>query len=261
VIALDFRNVTISYNGTLSEDAAICDLSLSIEKGKIMGIAGESGSGKSTLAKALLNILPNYAGVSGEIFYMGRDILKMSCKERNALRGKEISMIFQDPATALNPVRKIRRQFYDILKSYGEKKAAMDSRIEMELMGVQLPQPRRIMEQYPSQLSGGMQQRVILAAAICNRPKILVADEPTSALDASIRPLIVEELLRIKRENNLTMLYISHNIVELASICDSILILKNGRKIEYGFAEQVLCRPKAQYTRELVEAAMNSTYK
>jgi len=266
---LDFRDVTITYSSLSEEDAAVYGLNLRLEEGEVLGIAGESGSGKSTIAKALLDILPPYASVSGEILYNGDDILKMRRHERDALRGREISKIFQDPAMALNPIRKIRRQFYDILRSsegsrsYGatllpwmwREKRAMDARIEKELRDVHLPDPKRVMEQYPQQLSGGMKQRVVIAAAICNRPRLLIADEPTSSLDASVRPLIIDEIKRVKDENNLAVLYISHNLAELERICDNIMILKDGHVIEYGSTESILKCPAEEYTKALIEAA------
>jgi ABC-type dipeptide/oligopeptide/nickel transport system ATPase component len=252
---LDFRDVTISYGSASGEDAAVFNLNMCLEPGTVLGVAGESGSGKSTIAKALLDILPPYASVTGEILFDGRDILKMPRHERDALRGSEISMIFQDPATALNPIRKVRRQFYDILRDSVKGKAALDRRIEKELSAVHLPEPRRVMEQYPPQLSGGMKQRVVIAAAMCNRPRLLIADEPTSALDASVRPRIIDEIARIKHEHNLTMLYISHNLAELERICDSIMVMKDGRVLEHGSTEQILSKPKDEYTRLLIDAA------
>jgi len=252
---LELRDVTISYGSVSAEDAAVYNLSMRLEPGTVLGVAGESGCGKSTIAKALLDILPPYASVTGEILFDGRDILAMPRRERDALRGIEISMIFQDPATALNPIRKVRRQFYDILRDSEKGKAALDSRIEKELAAVHLPEPKRVMEQYPPQLSGGMKQRVVIAAAICNRPRLLIADEPTSALDASVRPRIIDEIARIKNEYNLAMLYISHNLAELERICDSIMVMKDGRVIEHGSTEQILSKPKEQYTKALIEAA------
>jgi ABC-type dipeptide/oligopeptide/nickel transport system ATPase component len=249
------RDVTIRYSSISTECAAVYDLNMRLGQGEVLGVAGESGSGKTTIAKALLDILPPYATVTGEILIEGCDILKMQRRERDALRGREISMIFQDPATALNPIRKIRRQFYDILRGSEKGIAAMDKRIERELAAVHLPEPRRVMEQYPAQLSGGMKQRVVIAAAICNRPRILIADEPTSALDASVRPRIIDEIARIKRENDLAMLYISHNLAELERVCDNIMVMKDGRVIEYGSTGQILGSPKEKYTKKLIEAA------
>ena len=276
---LEFINVSISYNTdlylSLDKGAAVHDLNMSLEAGKVLGLAGESGCGKSTIAKALLGILPAYASIKGEILYKGRNILTMPRRERDLLRGREISMIFQDPNAALNPIRKIHRQFYDILqtsekgfKKGSEKgsengsenssekgKSALNRRIEKELSAVHLPEPGMIMEKYPPQLSSGMKQRVVIAAAICKRPQLLIADEPTSALDASVRPRIIDEIARIKRENNLTILYISHDLAELERICDYIMVMQSGKVIEYGSAEQIINRPEEEYTKTLIEAA------
>jgi ABC-type dipeptide/oligopeptide/nickel transport system ATPase component len=252
---LEFRDVTISYGSSSNEDVAIYNLNMKVEAGTVFGIAGESGCGKSTIAKALLDLLPPYASVTGEMLFDNRNILATARRERDALRGREISMIFQDPATALNPIRKIRRQFYDILCNSEKSKAALDKRIEEELSAVHLPEPKRVMNQYPPQLSGGMKQRVVIAAAICNRPRLLIADEPTSALDASVRLRIIDEIARIKHEHNLTLLYISHNLAELERICDSIMVMKDGCVIEQGSTEQIIHNPKKQYTRSLIQAA------
>ena len=223
---LELKDVIIDYNPRVSGSAAVSNISFFLEEGSVLGICGESGCGKSTIAKALLNILPSYAKVSGQIFFCGEDILSMEGTRRNLLRGKAISMVFQDPTMALNPIRKIKHQFYDILRESEVSKRDMDKRIFRDFEMVQLRDPKRVMESYPSQLSGGMRQRVVIAAALSNRPRLLICDEPTSALDASTRPIIIDELIRLKEENNLTVLYISHNLAELRRVCDDILEMK-----------------------------------
>jgi len=256
---LEFKNVTISYDLALEGGGVVRDFNMRLEPGKILGIAGESGCGKSTIAKALLDLLPHYASITGEILYEGRNMLTLPRSERSRLRGSEISMIFQDPSTALNPIRKIRRQFYDILKGHENGKRALDKRIEKELNALHLPEPKRIMGQYPPELSGGMKQRVVIAAAMCKRPRLLIADEPTSALDASVKPRIIEEIIRLKREHNLTMIYISHNLAELEQLCDDIMIMRDGCLVEYGCTEQIINMPKEEYTKALIEAAFGES--
>jgi len=252
---LQFHDVTISYLVNGERHTAALGLNLRLERGRALGIAGESGSGKTTAVRALLGILPPHAQISGEILYEGRDVLTLPRRERAALYGREISMVFQDPGVALNPVRKIRRQFADILSGTVSGRRALHEKIERALTAVHLPEPRRVMEQYPYQLSGGMKQRVALAAALCLRPNLLVADEPTTSLDAMVRKQIIEELVALKEGCGLSLLYISHDLAELAMVCDDIVILKAGKVVESGSKDEVLNTPRDPYTKALIAAA------
>ena len=252
---LEFNDLTVEYMLKGKAHIAAQDIKFRLERGKALGIAGESGCGKTTIARALLGILPHYAIVSGEIIYEGTDILSLPRRERDKLYGKEISMIFQDPGIALNPHRKIRHQLYDILNGTFKGRKCINEQIERNLAAVHLPEPRRVMEQYPSQLSGGMKQRVAIAAAISLNPKLLVADEPTSSLDSSIRRQIIDEIISLKNIHGLSLLYISHDLAELSAVCNDIIIMKNGRVIEAGTKEAILNTPQEPYTKELIAAA------
>lgn len=248
---LELRDVTVRYPGG-GDTPAVSGVSLSLGEGGALGIAGESGCGKSTLAKAILGILPPGTALEGSILYRGSEIARAPERDMRPLRGGEISMVFQDPSAALNPVRRIKRQFYDILGGGGKE---ADARIEEALADVRLPEPRGVMEQVPAQLSGGMKQRVVIAAAMLKGPRLLIADEPTSAVDAAVRAQILEEFLRLRERTGVALLTISHDISELAQVCDELLIMRGGVILERGPCDALLSRPEHPYTRLLLEAA------
>jgi len=252
---LQFHDVTISYLAGGERQIAVEGLNLRLKRGSALGVAGESGAGKSTLTRALLGILPPHAEISGEILYEGKNVLTMPRRERAELYGREISMVFQDPGAALNPVRRIRHQFADILSGRVSGRHAIHEQIARALTAVHLSEPRRVMEQYPHQLSGGMKQRVAIAAAIALSPNLLVADEPTSSLDAEVRRQIIDELIALKEGRGLSLLYISHDLAELAMVCDDILIMKAGRVIESGHRDEIRNAPKDPYTKALISVA------
>jgi len=243
-------NLSVRYSGV----PVVKDVSFTLEEGRTLGIAGESGCGKSTVARAILGILPRNAQVSGSIMYKGRELVGLREKDFAGLRGREISMVFQDPSAALNPVRKIRHQFYDIFGAGRRDRRAMDGEIVHFLTHAHVPNPGEIMDKYPGALSGGMKQRVVIAMAISKVPRLLIADEPTSALDAGIRLQIIEELMALKERLRFGMIYISHNLAELSKVSDSIMVMKNGRVVEYGSAREIFASPKQEYTRQLIAA-------
>lgn len=248
---LELKNVCISYSGS----AVINDISFSLQKGETIGIAGESGCGKSTLAKAVLGILPKNADITGSIKYCGKELIGMPEKEFAKLRGGGISMVFQDPSAALNPVRKIKHQFYDIFGTRRSARKSADEKIIHFLRLVHLQAPETILNRYPAQLSGGMKQRIVIAMAICKAPQLLITDEPTSALDAEIRLQIIEELMSLKKHLGFGMIYISHNLAELSKVADSILVMKNGSLIECQKTAELFANPRQTYTKELIAAA------
>ena len=249
---LKVDGITVRYPGAAKDAPAVEDASFFLQAGGSLGIAGESGCGKSTIAKAILGILPPESALSGSIRYGGAEIANAPERRLRALRGAEISMVFQDPSAALNPVRKIRRQFYDILGQSGKN---ADDTIEQALLEMRLPDPRRVMEQYPPQLSGGMKQRVVIAAAMLKGPRLLIADEPTSAIDAAVRAQIIDEFIRLRQARGIALLYISHDLAELRRVCDDLLVMKNGRVIESGNCADILSHPAQSYTKTLLEAS------
>lgn len=179
----------------------------------------------------------------------------MSEKGFSRLRGSEISMVFQDPSATLNPVRKIRHQFYDIFNTKRFKRAEADREIIHFLNHVHLENPEQLLDKYPPELSGGMKQRIVIAMAICKQPELLIADEPTSALDASVRLQIIEEIMSLKSRLGFAMIYISHNLAELGKVSDKIMVMKDGAVLEYGRADRLFSAPEHPYTKELLAAA------
>ncbi len=248
---LEIKDLSISY----SQTAVVRNISFSLDEGETLGIAGESGCGKSTVAKAILGILPESAKVEGSIKYRGKELVGMTEKEFERLRGSEISMVFQDPSTALNPVRKIKHQFYDIFGTNRRGRKAADGEIIHFLTHAHITDPKSMLDSYPSQLSGGMKQRVVIAMAISKEPRLIIADEPTSALDAEIRLQIIDELVSLKERLGFGMIYISHNLAELSKTADSIIIMKSGMVVEQGKTAELFSNPRAPYTRELIAAA------
>lgn len=248
---LEITHLSVSYAQTEVVSEVMCSLA----EGETLGIAGESGCGKSTLARAILGILPKNARVSGSIKYRNQELVRLAERDFEALRGGEISMIFQNPSAALNPVRKLKHQFYDILGTRRLERKAADAEIIRLLSLVHLPEPEAMLERYPNQLSGGMKQRAVIAMAISKSPNLLIADEPTSALDAEIRLQIINELTALQKQLGFGMIFISHNLAELSRTADSVMIMKDGALVEYGRTAKLLSEPSAPYTRELIAAA------
>lgn len=249
------ENVTITYNDAV----AVENVSFHLSQGEILGIAGESGSGKSTLLKAILGILGKEGAVrEGQIYYKGNSLLDMPEIEKRHLRGAEIGMIFQDCKASLCPVRKIGPQIVDMLRAHekiSRKDACMRTSAIMEKIG--LPDPKRIWNSYPFELSGGMNQRVGICMAMVLNPSLLLADEPTSALDVTIQKQVVEELLLLRKEYGTGMVLVTHNMGVLRKMADQILVMKDGRVVEAGAAREVLENPQDAYTKELLKAELH----
>ena len=250
-----YEHVDISYNG----HKAVNDISFSVNEGEILGIAGESGSGKSTLIKAAMGLLGNEGMVTrGDIYYDGKDLPDLSDKERRKINGPEIGMIFQSAGASFCPIRKIGKQLYESVSEHTviSWQGFLDSvRDVFESIG--LDDCGRILDSYPFELSGGMQQRVGIAAAMLLSPKILLADEPTSALDAAVQKKVVDTLLRVRETYGTTILIVTHNIGVLGAMADNVLIMKDGRMVEYGSRDDILNHPEEDYTRKLMEAVIH----
>jgi ABC-type dipeptide/oligopeptide/nickel transport system ATPase component len=216
---------------------------------------GESGSGKSVTSLAIMRLLAPQATVEGGIRYRDREVLTLPEREMRALRGSEIAMIFQEPMTALNPVMRVGDQVAEALLAHQKitRRAARDCAIE-GLREVGIPEPERRMQAYPHQLSGGQRQRVMIAIALVNRPKLLIADEPTTALDVTVQAQVLELLRELRTKHGLAMLFISHDLGVIAQICDRVAVMYGGQVLESGSVAQVFARPSHAYTQGLLHA-------
>ena len=249
---LRYCSVEVSFHG----HAVTHDVSFALQKGEILGIVGESGSGKSTLLKAALGLLGTGGLVTrGDIWFQGKDLPDLPERELRRICGAEIGMIFQDAGASLCPVRTIGDQMAESMAAHRKITRAQAKEKALSLFeALQLKDGARIWESYPFELSGGMQQRVGIAIAMCMNPPVLLADEPTSALDASVQKQVVEELLRLRRLFGTAVVLVSHDIGVVSAMADSILVLKEGNVMEYGPARQILQEPQNIYTRALLAA-------
>ncbi len=245
---LEVKNLFISFG----EKRVLEEFSFSLEQGMNLGIVGESGSGKSVMALSLLRLLDGSgAKCSGEILYMGKDTLKMKERELRGVRGGEIGMVFQEPLTSLNPLHKVYKQIaesVEIHQGLFKKEAKRKAYELLELVGLG---EERILNSYPFELSGGQRQRVVIAIAIANNPKILIADEPTTALDVTIEAQILELLKDLQDRLNMAMIFISHDLNIVRRICDDVIVMKEGIALERGSAKGIFENPKEKYTKML----------
>lgn len=245
--------VSVDYAG---KKDVLRDVALDIAEGEILGLVGESGSGKSTLALAILGLLSLKRGVArGRITFRGRDLMALSQSELRANRGKELALVLQSPHSSLNPALKIGTQLSEAWKAHAKgnreecRRAILDT-LEM----VSLADGQALLNRRPSELSVGQAQRVLIAMAILHRPALLIADEPTSALDMITQSEIVRLFSRLNRELRMSILFISHDLLAVASLCHRIAILKEGELVETGSTESIFHRPEHPYTRRLIES-------
>lgn len=239
---------------------AVTHSSFKLREGEILGIVGESGSGKSVTANALMRLLPDTARVTGTIKLNGRDISTIKTKEFNRIRGKEIAMIFQDPMTSLNPLYTVGNQLEETLKLHmGLEGAALHKRAIELLDMVSIPQPEMRVKQYPHEFSGGMRQRIIIAIALANNPKLIIADEPTTALDVTIQAQILELIRDMTRKSGSSTIMITHDLGVVASMCDRINIMYGGKVVETGTDKEIFYQPNHPYTKGLLNCINDPT--
>ncbi|BBP77804.1 ABC transporter ATP-binding protein [Pseudomonas sp. Ost2] len=257
---LSVEHLRIALPRGADRSHALYDLSLQLERGELLCVVGESGSGKSMLAKALLRLLPASLPIeAGHIRWRGEDLAGRGEEAMRELRGREISMVFQEPMSALNPLLSVGRQIDETLQAHGVAAAATRRQRVIELLGyVGLPDPERLRHAYPFELSGGQRQRVVIAMALAFDPALLIADEPTSALDVTTQAQILELLRRIQRDKGMAVLFITHDFAVVQAIADRVLVLEKGHLVEQGTARQVLQAPRQDYTRRLLAAASAS---
>ena len=249
---LRYEHVDISYNGF----RAIRDVSFAVSEGEILGVVGESGSGKSTLIKAAMGLLGESGLVTrGDIWYRGKNLPDLPPNELRKLNGPELGMIFQYAGSSFCPIRTVGAQLYESMTEH-----VSISREEFRAGTVDLLQKigfengQRILDSYPFELSGGMQQRVGIAAAMLLKPSVLLADEPTSALDVSVQKQVVEEMLLVRETFGTAIVLVTHNIGVIGAMADRVLVMRNGETVEYGETRQVLEAPEEEYTRLLMSA-------
>lgn len=252
---LRVEHVTISYNGK----PVVSNVSFELKQGEILGIVGESGSGKSTIIKAIMGLLGEEGMVTrGDVWYKGENLTEMSEKNLRKYLGTEIGMVFQDCKAALCPVRTIGAQIHEAVSEH-EKTTIKETRQRaIEIMKkIGLEDGNRVLDSYPFELSGGMNQRVGICTAMIMHPNLLLADEPTSALDVTVQKQVVEELLLMRKEYHTAMILVTHNIGVVRKMADRILVLKNGLVRDYGETEKVLDHSQDDYTQELMNSVLH----
>lgn len=253
---LEIKDEKLSFFTPAGEVKALNGVSFSMNEGEVLGIVGESGSGKSVTAYSIMG-LTAYPGklIGGMIYFNGHQIEKMSEKEMRKIRGNEVSIIFQDPMTSLNPVYTIGNQITEVIRLHTgkSKKEAYDRAKELlELVGINEPTKR--LKQYPHELSGGMRQRVMIAIALACEPKLLIADEPTTALDVTIQAQILELMQELRQKLGMSIIMITHDLGVVASMCERIAVMYAGHIVEYGTADEIFYEPKHEYTKGLINS-------
>jgi oligopeptide/dipeptide ABC transporter ATP-binding protein len=240
---------------------AVDDVSLTLERGKTLGIVGESGSGKSTLALSIMRLLPPAARiVSGQIRFEGEDLLAKSPREMRHIRGKRIAMILQDPMASLNPLFTIGDQIAETLRAHeGASRKAAWTRARGLLEAVRISAPQTRMGEFPHQMSGGMRQRIVGAIAVSCEPRLLIADEPTTSLDLTIQAQYLSLLRELQRAHDLAMIFITHNLGIVAKMCDAVAVMYAGRVVEAGPIRQIFNKPAHPYTRALLDSVPRLT--
>ena len=264
---LKVENLSIHFEDRSEREEVVKNVSFAVENGDILGIVGESGSGKTMTALTIAGLLKKHAVLDGgRVWLDDTDLLGLSEKEMRRVQGNEISMVFQEPMTALNPTMRIGKQVEEALLLHSRRsrrdrggRLRMERREQRELAlraleEVELEHPEQLYKKYPHELSGGMRQRVMIAAAIVCRPKLLIADEPTTALDVRTQESILQLLKKLNRKYGMSILFISHNLRVVNTLCRRVLVMKDGQVVEEGDCAETFKNPQSEYTRELIAA-------
>ncbi len=246
---LQVKDLTVEYTSEGDVIHAVNHVDFELEKGKTIGLVGETGAGKTSIAKAILRILPEPPAQvpNGEIFFEGKDLLKLHEKDMQKIRGKKISMIFQDPMTALNPIMRIGEQIAEVIELHekcGKAQSVKKAKEMLEMVGI----PGERYYEYPHQFSGGMKQRVVIAMALACSPELLLADEPTTALDVTIQAQVLDMIKELRQKLGTSMIMITHDLGIVAEVCDTVAVIYAGEVMEYGTREQIFHNPLYPYT-------------
>ncbi len=252
---LEVRDLSVTFRQEGHEFRAVDGVSFGIEAGRTLALVGESGSGKSVTALSILRLLPHGAGFEGEVLFKGEDILKCRDAQLRSIRGNQITMVFQEPMTSLNPLHTIERQIGEILEVHGARKGPKLQNHIVDLLGeVGIPDPAHRLSAYPHQLSGGQRQRVMIAMALANRPDLFIADEPTTALDVTVQAQILTLLKDLKARYNMAMLFITHDLSIVRKLADDVAVMQQGRIVEMNNVEALFKAPQHPYTKALLAA-------
>lgn len=255
---LEVVNLTTRFFTRRGVVGAVANVSFSVAPGEAIGIVGESGSGKSIAALSVLRLVPAPGRiVEGRIMLGGRDILSLSDDDMRTVRRRDIAMVFQDASSFLNPIMRVGRQIGEGIVEPGLAKAAVREQVIDALRAVHVPDPERVADSYPMQLSGGMQQRAVIAAAIARRPALVVADEPTTALDASVQFQILNLLLELRTNTGMALVLISHDLAVVAGVCSRVYVMYAGQIVEAGPTAAIYGNPAHPYTRALLAAVLD----
>lgn len=253
---LTIDNLTTTFESHKQKIQAVRGVSLHVDEGDILAIVGESGSGKSVTMKSVMGLLGENAHVQADhLELLQKDLLSMSEKEKRKMRGKDMAMIFQDPMTALNPLKKIGYHMIEVLRRHQNLSKAEARKVAIDMLGkVGIPSAESRMDQYPHEFSGGMRQRVMIAMALACEPKLLIADEPTTALDVTIQAQILELMMELKDRLGMAIIMITHDLGVVASMCERIAVMYAGKIVEYGTTEDIFYHPKHEYTKGLIRS-------
>ncbi|MEU8361520.1 ABC transporter ATP-binding protein [Nonomuraea sp. NPDC048882] len=249
------EDLTITFPTTRGPVDVVKDVSFTVGRDETVGIVGESGSGKSMTSLAIMGLLPKGARTSGSVRLDGAELLGRPDRELRRLRGDQMSMIFQDPLSSLNPYYTVGLQIEEMYRAHRDKSRGNARKVAIEALAqVGLPEPERRVDHYPHQFSGGQRQRVMIAMALVCGPKLLIADEPTTALDVTVQAQILRLLADLRRSSGTGMVFITHDLAVISSIATRVLVLRRGEQVEYGTAEQVFAEPRHDYTRMLLDS-------
>ncbi|HDY7744459.1 TPA: ABC transporter ATP-binding protein [Vibrio vulnificus] len=255
-VILSVRDLEVSFTTDDGPVKVLHGVNFDVRAGRTLGLVGESGSGKSVTSMSIMGLLPKPYGqiVNGQILYRGTDLVTQPAEQMYAMRGDRISIIFQDPMTALNPVHTVGRQINEVLELHRpdlDKRARNEYALEM-LKKVRIPLPEKRLNEYPHNLSGGMRQRVMIAMALACKPDILICDEPTTALDVTVQASILELMNELQQETGMAMIFITHDLGVVAEVCDDVAVMYGGRIVEYAEIFELFDHPKHPYTERLM---------